>query len=234
MNRPGVRMSWTYAFLILGLVIILTVPSTARSQFVPCEIVNVSITHPNSVPEGQTLQVTTSLTASCDPSVFYVLRVDLVEQPSGTVLSSVKLPYYPTVSSFTRPINNTATAPMSIGPWVLQSQVYIINGLNGQTAGSSQQQFVVDITQYNPQTTTSVFSAANTTQVSLSSTFSTQTALSSATSTISLIPTFATNETTAQPENSVIEALVVILLVGAATFFLIMWRRRPPTPQPGP
>lgn len=226
-------MSITYALLILGLVIILTIPSTARSQYIPCEIVNLSVNHPNSVPEGQTLQVATSITASCDPSFFYLLRIDLVEQPSGTVLSSVKLPYYPTASSVTKPINNTATAPSSIGPWVLQTQVYLINGLNGQVAGSSQQQFVVDITQYASQTTTSVFSAASTTQAFLSSTSSTQTVLSSTNSTISLIPTFAANEATGQPANSAIEALVLILLVGAAAFFLVMWRRRPPTPQPG-
>jgi hypothetical protein len=231
--RPLGSKGLTYTLLILGAVVLLSIPSAVRSQFIPCNIVNVSVTHPDSVPEGQALQVMTSITSSCDPSAFYVLRVDLVDQRSGTVLSSVKLPYYPTASSVSGPINNTATAPSSIGPWVLQSQVYLINGINGQVAASSQQQFVVNITQYTPQTaTTAVFSAGNTTHASAFFTFSNQTVLSSATSTFSLMPTFATGEATVQPTNSAIEALTLLLLGGAGVFFFVMWRKRSPPAQP--
>jgi hypothetical protein len=176
----------------------------------------------------------TSLTGSCDPSAFYYVRVDLVDQRSGTVLSSVKIPYYPTTSGVIKPINNTATAPMSIGPWVLQTQVYLINGINGQVAGSSQQQFVVNITQYTAQntTTTAVFSAGNTTQVAAFSTVSNQTIFNSANSTFSVIPTTTTSGATGQSTNLIIEALTLLLVGGAAVFFFVMWRKRPPTRQP--
>jgi len=231
LNRLCARTSTPYALLIIGLVVILTIPSAARSQYIPCEVVNLSVTYPNSVPEGQTLQVATSITASCDPSFFYLLRIDLVEQPSGTVLSSVKLPYYPTASGAIKPINNTVTAPSSIGPWVLQTQVYLINAVNGQVAGSSQKQFVVEITQYASQTTTSVYSAASTPQISVFSSFSTQTVLSSAISTLSLMPALTTSEATVQPTNLIIEALTLLLLGGAAVFFFVMWRKRSPAPE---
>lgn len=234
MHHPIARTGVT--LLILGIVILLSIPNPAHSQYIPCNIVNLVVTHPDSVSEGQTLQVMTSFTGSCDPSAFYYVRVDLVDQRSGTVLSSVKLPYYPTTSGVMNPINNTATAPMSIGPWVLQTQVYLITGINGQVAGSSQQEFVVNVTQYVAQytaqntTTTAVFSAENTTQVVAFSTVSNQTIFSSSNSTFSVTPMATTSGATNQSTNLIIEALTLLLVGGAAVFFVAMWRKRPAAP----
>ena len=230
------RTGLVYSLLILGIVVIasLTVPISVKSQFVPCEIVNLSIKHPDSVPAGQVLQVSAVITSSCDASVTYTLRVDLVDQRSGKVLSSVRMPYYPTAPGFIQPINNTATAPSSLGSWVLQDQVYIINNLNGQVAGSSELQFVVNVTPYTapPATTTQMLLSSNTTQLYAANTTSNLLNLTAMQPTISQMPTYTTSEAAAQfSMDTIAEWIVVLLVVAAAAFFVLMWRKRAPKPQ---
>ncbi|HUK51212.1 MAG TPA: zinc ribbon domain-containing protein [Terriglobales bacterium] len=231
-RRTGERLAYSLLVLLVVVVASLTIPTSVKSQFVPCEIVNLSVRHPDSVPAGQTLQVSVLITSSCDASVTYTLRVDLVDQRTGNVLSSVKMPYYPTAPGFIQPINNTATAPSTLGSWVLQDQVYIINNLNGQVAGSSQLQFVVNVIPYTPPptTTTQMLISSNTTQlyaVNSTSNLMTQT---SAQPTISLMPTYTTSEETSQSNATTLaEALVVLLIIAAVVFFAVMWRKREPS-----
>ena len=231
MRRLCARTSLVCAILFLT-VLLFAVPKTAQAQYIPCNIVNLTVFRPYSVPAGGTLTVSSFMTISCDTSAPYILRVDLVNQSNGDVLSSVKQPYYPpTPSGITEPVNNTVTAPSAIGPWVLQVQVYIINGFNGQVAGSSQYQFVVDITQFTPQTTTTaVFSAVSSTEVTLSlvSNQPIQSSQNSTTSALQLISAYATNESTSQPTFPLIGGLVLVLIAAAAVFFMMMWRRRKP------
>lgn len=230
MRRSSAKTGFAYAILLLAVLLFVTVPSTAQAQYIPCTIANLVVIRPDSVPAGQTLTTSTSMTASCDNSAPYTLRVDLVDQRTGTVLSSVKLPFYATNSGVTKPINNTATAPSSTGPWVLQIQAYLINGFSGQVAASSQQQFVVNITQYVPQTTaTTAFSVFNSTMATFS-TYSNQTVQSSTNSSISLTSTYTTSESTILPTLPLIGALTLVILIAAAVFFIMMWRKRKTAP----
>jgi transglutaminase-like putative cysteine protease len=174
------------------------------------------------------------ITSSCDASVTYTLRVDLVDQRSGKVLSSVRMPYYPTAPGFIQPINNTATAPSSLGSWVLQDQAYIINNLNGQVAGSSQLQFVVNVTPYTtpPSTTTQMVLSSNTTQLLATNTTSNFLNLTTMQPTTSFLPTYTTSEVTTQlSTDTIAEGIVVLLVVAAALFFVLMWRKSGPKPQ---
>jgi len=217
-------------------VLLFAAPNTAQAQYIPCNIVNLAVFHPYSVPAGSTLTVSSFMTVACDTSAPYILRVDLVSQSNGNVISSVKQPFYPpTPSGISEPINNTVTAPSAIGPWVLQVQAYIINGFNGQVAGSSQYQFVVDITQFAPQTaTTTVFSATSSTQITLSviSSQSTPSQLIQSTQTSTASPVqvtsaYATTQSSNPTTLPLIGGLVLVLIAAAAVFFIMMWRRKP-------
>lgn len=166
--------------LFIAIILVLASPHASYSQFIPCNIVNLSISHPDLVPAAQPLQVTSTLTTSCDPGTFYVIRVDLVDAGTTRVLSTVTYPYYPASSSFiTPPIVNEVTAPMFTGNWALEVKAYVSSGLSGQTVASTSQLFSINIVPYTPSTTT--MQAVTTTSTVPTSSFS-QTSTTSSTS----------------------------------------------------
>jgi hypothetical protein len=119
------------------------------------------VNYPDSAPAGQSLRITTMLTASCDPGGQYTIRVDLVDASNSKVLSSATDIYYSSSSSYTTSLVNEAIAPTNVGgSWVLEVQGYVFFALNGQTAASSAQHFSIKIVPYIPPTTTAQTTAS--------------------------------------------------------------------------
>ena len=201
------------------------------AQFMPCRIVNLNLIPPTLVQTGQPFQVTSNLTASCDPSVLPVVRVDLVDAGSSRTLATTSLPYYPSSSSFTVSVVSQATARQALGSWALQVQAYVINGINGQSAASASQLFQVNVEPYtSPLTATQTAEA--TTQNSNASSVSTQvlpTTTNPEVITEALSPTltFNTQATSSATGELVLPATIVLL--GIAVFGLLVFegnRRR--------
>jgi len=137
------------AIIILGLS-----PQVSLAQFIPCRIVNLRLTLPDTVQAGQPFQVTTTLTVSCDPSVLPVVRVDLVDATTSRILTTTSIPYYPSSSSFIVPVVSQTTARSSPGSWALQVQAYVLNGINGAAVASTSQLFQLTVVPYTPPVTT--------------------------------------------------------------------------------
>ena len=181
---------------------------------------------------GQTLQVTTAVTGSCDQSMFYAVRVDLVDGRSSKVLSSVVFPYVPVTAGFTVLINNSATAPTTLGPWVLQVNAYLIASMNGGVVASAHQLFNVVVVPYTAPTTTTIpeqITTNSTTTLSLMSANSTSQITSiGETSFTSTSP--AASENINQTSSSTLATVAAILVVLAAIVIVIISRRKR-TPQ---
>jgi hypothetical protein len=208
---------------MLGIIIVVGIPNVGYSQFM-CHIVNLRIDHPESVPAGRTLQVTSTLTASCDPNAFYLVRVDLVDAGTSAVLSTVSNPYYPTSSSFTTTLVNEAGARMVTGSWALKVQAYVINGRSGQVVASTSQLFTVNVAPYWPPTTT-VQTATTTSAFSTS--FSTSTTTSVAAS--QEVATTETHSSTSPQqliEPGVLLPVTAVVLIALAIVLAIMITRR--------
>lgn len=140
-------------FLLCISAAIIAVPNVSNAQFIPCNIVNLSVSAPDSVQSGQLLQVTTTLQISCDPSIYPVIRLDLLDGRTSNVLSSASVPYPPSLSAFTVTGINQATAPSATGNWRVEVQAYVINGITGRVAASSAQSFSVNVVPYTPSVT---------------------------------------------------------------------------------
>ncbi|MGA3406163.1 MAG: zinc ribbon domain-containing protein [Candidatus Bathyarchaeia archaeon] len=221
--------------LLVGIFVILAGPPVVYSQFLPCNVVSLAPTGPPTVEAGQTLQVTTAVTGSCDQSMFYAVRVDLADGRSSQVLSSVVFPYVPVTPGFTVSITNKATAPTTLGSWVLQVNAYLIAAMNGGVVASAHQLFSVVVVPYTATTTTTEQMITNsTTTLSQTSTNSTNQAASTnetlvATSTSSA----AAPETVNQISTFATVAAVVVIL--AAIIIVMLSKRKHATnqkPQP--
>jgi len=213
--------------------VLLTNSPIVYSQYVPCNIVNLAPTGPPTVGAGQTLQVTTAVTGSCDQSMFYAVRVDLVDGRSSQVLSSIVFPYAPVSAVFTISITNKATAPTVLGTWVLQVNAYLIASVNGAVVASSHVLFNVVVVPYSaPTTTTEPMVANSTTTLSMMPTTSQMTSI------VSNQSSFTTFSSPAAPENGnltiTFAAVAAIVIVLAAIFVILLSRRKRATQKPQP
>lgn len=221
------------AILLVGIFVFLTDSPVVYSQYMPCNIVNLAPTGPPTVEAGQTLQVTTAVTGSCDQSMLYAVRVDLVDGRSSQVLSSVIFPYAPVAAVFTISITNKATAPTTLGTWVLQVNAYLIASINGAVVASSHLLFSVVVVPYAPPTTTTEQMTTNsTTTLSQNSTNSTN----QATSTNEAL---VTTSSAAAPEtvnqSSIFAAVAAVVVIFAAIVIVLLSKRkhaRTQKPQP--
>jgi len=197
----------------------------------PCNIVNLAPTGPPTVGAGQTLQVTTAVTGSCDQSLFYAVRVDLVDGRTSQVLSSVVFPYAPVTPGFTVSITNKATAPTTLGTWVLQVNAYLIASINGAVVASSHLLFSVDVVPYTPSTTTTetqLMTTNSTTTLSQTSTNSTNQAAST-NETLVATSSASTPQTVNQRGTFAFVAVVVVIL--AAIIIVLLSKRKHATTQ---
>jgi len=221
--------------LLVGIFAALTFPPAAYSQYLPCNIVSLNITGPPTVPAGQTLQISTSITGACDPSMFYAIRVDLMDGRSQTVLSSKSLVYIPVTSSFvTFPIVNTVTAPTSLGFWPLQIQAYLLSGLNGAVVTSSSQLFTVNVVPYTPPTTTQPVTMNST--ISLIETSTNSTTISTSQTTF-ITPNSTSTSTVEAPGNTnqtstLLTVVAVIAILTVIIILMLTRRKHATTPKP--
>jgi hypothetical protein len=151
---PSPKRTLALVCLFIAIIILGVSPRFSLAQFIPCHIVNLKLTLPDSVQAGQPFQITTTLTVSCDPSVLPVVRVDLVDAGTRQILTTTSIPYYPSSSSFIAPVVSQATARSSPGSWALQVQGYVLNGINGAAVASTSQLFQLNVTPYAPPVTT--------------------------------------------------------------------------------
>ena len=225
--------------MLAGLLSVLGNSGVAYAQYVPCNILNLAPTGPPTVEAGQTLQVTTTVTGSCDQSLFYAVRVDLVDGRTSQVLSSVVFPYAPVSPVFTVSITNKATAPTTLGAWVLQVNAYLIAAVNGAVVTSSHLLFNVDVVPYTPPPTTTEELTTNSTTTlfmiptnSTSQTVSNETSLESSSSSATATALETTNQ-----NSTLLSVAAIVIVVGVILAFIIMSKRKgsaarkPETPQ---
>ena len=221
-------------FLTIAIMVPALGSQLSYAQFIPCRIVNLTVTPSNVVQVGQSFQVTSSLTVSCDPSVLPVVRVDLIDPETSKTLSTTSLPYYSYSSSFTVSVVNQATARQVVGSWMLQVQAYVINDVNGQSAASSSQSFAVNVEPYTPPVTE--MQTETTVQTSITSSYSSTISASSTITNQNLtetsLPSQAISNNEAAP-NEIGELLlpVAIVLVGFAVFSLLMFAAHRKSPR---
>jgi hypothetical protein len=181
-----------------------------------CYFTSTIVVAPESAPAGQPIQVNTTFTASCPGGGNYIVRGDLLDARTSTILSTSRT-VYSTVGPMTATLNNQAVAPTTTGYWSLQMSLYMLAG-GSPVAPASQKTFGITITPYvaASTTTTSTFSSTST---SFTSSQTTQTTSSpqSATSTQTTISE-TSSITTAQytGQNNLIPAVgaaLVILLI---------------------
>lgn len=212
------------------------------AQFIPCKIVNLNVVPPGLVQAGQSFQVSTNLTVSCDPSVLPIVRVDLVDASSSVTLSTNSVPYYPSSSSFLASVVNQATAPQLTGSWAMQVQVTVLSSLNGQSVASTTQLFQVNVEPYTPPVTEvqTTATTATTTQTSNASfvvstqLFSATIALENPTEATTSSQLFVNSQTTSNPTDQLFVP-AAILLAGVLIFGLLILagkrRNRKSTPM---
>jgi hypothetical protein len=227
--RSNHKFKKTLAYVCLAIAIIIPCLSTRSSyaQFMPCKIVNLNLIPPTLVQAGQPFQVTSNLTASCDPSVLPVVRVDLLDASTSKTLATTSLPYYPSSSSFTVSVVSQATARQLLGSWALQIQAYIINGINGLSVASASQLFQVNVQPYTPPVTAMQTTEA-TTQNPSTSLVSTQlppTTTNQEVVTETLPPTVTSNTQTTSTTAGLILPVTIVLL-GLAVFGLLVFAGR--------
>ena len=200
------------------------------AQFIPCSIIIDSLRYPQFAQAGQTVQVLTTVTSSCYPSTPYAVRVDLLEGTSLSPLSSITIPYDPTMPGLVAyPVTSNVTAPLSLGPWVLQLHAYVIAVLSGEVAASTSYQFNINVIPYTPPSTTTATTnpttqlttiATSLVQTSTSSTLTSPVIVLNSTSTFSP-PAPAITQNTSMTGTLLVVAAVVAVLVGAIIVFAI-------------
>jgi hypothetical protein len=226
-------------FLGMLLAILALAPQSISAQYIPCKIVNLILAPLSVIQAGQSFELTSNLTASCDPSVLPIIRVDLIDPATSKILSTASVPYYTYSSSFTVSVVNHATAREVPGSWPLQIQAYVISGINGQSVASSSQLFQVDVEPYTlpvteMQTTQTTTQSSNITTLSsqLSPPTTTQEAITQSVSSTQ-IP--LNTQPTGNPVSDYVLP-VVIVLVGLAAFGLLVFggrRGSKPIPKAG-
>jgi hypothetical protein len=220
--------------LLVGFFVFLSSSPVVYSQYMPCNIVNLAPTGPPTVGAGQTLQVTTAVTGSCDQSLFYAVRVDLVDGRSSQVLSSVVFPYAPVTPVFTVSITNKATAPTTLGTWVLQVNAYLIASFNGAVVASSHLLFSVVVVPYSPSTTTT---EQMTEQITNSATTLSQNSTSAnqvASTNETLVATSSASAPETVNQRSASAIVVVVVVILAAVIILLLSKRKHATTQKPP
>jgi hypothetical protein len=224
---PSPKRTLALVCLFIAIIILGVSPRFSLAQFIPCQIVNLKLTLPDSVQAGQPFQITTTLTVSCDPSVLPVVRVDLVDAGTRHILTTTSIPYYPSSSSFIAPVVSQATARSSLGSWALQVQGYVLNGINGAAVASTSQLFQLNVTPYSPpvtaieaiQMTTQASNISSAVSYSLPTLTAIQENQTQALQTSQITPSIATTPNLAGQLLPVVALVLVALAIFALLFY---------------
>jgi len=122
---------------VLGLLLLLTISlSHSTVAAARCQVSNVSYSVPAQAAPAQQIESTTTVSGSCvsNGEDYYSVRVDFVDAPSGSIVSSNSTPIGYSATNFTVMVENFATTPSNNGTWHLNIDVYVIRA--GGTAGS--------------------------------------------------------------------------------------------------
>ena len=127
------RISYAVLVMFVALTLFLSNTSVLAAR---CQISNVSYGYPHQAATSQQILITTMVAGSCASTGedYYSVRVDLVDIPSGSIVSSNSTPigYYAT--NFTVTAENMVTTPANNGTWFLGIDVYVIRA--GGTGGA--------------------------------------------------------------------------------------------------
>jgi hypothetical protein len=107
---------------------VLTIQPNVVAQM-SCGVVNLRVQRPETALAGGMIQINSIVTVGCIYST--ILRVDLVDSGTNTILSSAYWPYNPEMGNVSPPLVNNATVPNELGYWALS----IHANLGGTTSG---------------------------------------------------------------------------------------------------
>ncbi len=130
---PTRRISYAVLLLLVALTLFLSNTSVFAAR---CQVSNVSYEYPQQAATNQRILVTTMVTGSCvsNGEDYYSVRVDLVDTPSGSIVSSNSTPIGYNATNFTVTAENMPTTPGNNGTWHVGIDVYVIRA--GGTGGS--------------------------------------------------------------------------------------------------
>lgn len=129
--------SWRASYVVLVLLVTLTLFLSNTSVFAArCRISNVSYGYPQQAATNQRILITSTVAGSCESNGedYYSVRVDLVDIPSGSIVSSNSTPIGYNATNFTVTAENMPTTPGDNGTWHVGIDVYVIRA--GGTGGS--------------------------------------------------------------------------------------------------
>jgi hypothetical protein len=118
--------------------LVITVLSLSHSVALAarCQVGNVTYSIPQQAAPAQRIETATTVDGSCvsDGEDYYSVRVDLVDAPSSSIVSSNSTPIGYDATNFTVTVENIATTPSNNGTWYIDVDVYVIRA--GGTSGS--------------------------------------------------------------------------------------------------
>lgn len=128
--------SWRISYAILVLLVTLTLFLSNPSVFAArCQISNVSYGYPQQAATSQQILVTSTVAGSCvSGEDYYLVRVDLVDIPTDSIVSSNSTPIGYQATNFTVTAENIVTTPANNGTWYVGIHLYVIR--EGGTGGS--------------------------------------------------------------------------------------------------
>ncbi len=129
--------TWHVSYAVLVLLVTFTLFLSNPSVFaVRCQISNVSYGYPQQAAPSQRILITSTLAGSCvsNGEDYYSVRVDIVDTPSGSIVSSNSTPIGYNATNFTVTTDNMPTTPGNNGTWHVGIDVYVIRA--GGTGGS--------------------------------------------------------------------------------------------------
>ena len=127
------RISYVVFALLVSLTLFISNPSVFAAR---CQISNVSYGYPHQAATSQQILVTSTVTGSCvsNGEDYYLIRVDLVDIPSSSIVSSNSTSIGYQASNFTVTAENIVTTPANNGTWHVGIYLYVIR--EGGTGGS--------------------------------------------------------------------------------------------------
>jgi hypothetical protein len=123
-----VPLNRTSFLIFFYLALVLTIQPNVVAQM-SCGVVNLRVQRPETALAGGMIQISSIVTVGCIYST--ILRVDLVDSGTNTILSSVYWSYNPEMGNVSPPLVNNATAPNELGYWALSIRA----NLGGTTSG---------------------------------------------------------------------------------------------------
>ena len=127
------RMSYVVLLLLVAVTFFLSNTSVFAAR---CQISNVSYGYPQQAATNQRVLITSTVAGSCvsNGEDYYSVRVDIIDAPSGSIVSSNSTPIGYNATNFNVTAENMPTTPGNNGTWHVAIDVYVIRA--GGTGGS--------------------------------------------------------------------------------------------------